>query len=64
MGIRSQTLNLVLTPEEYEEFEQTPFKFFLPIDLPPGEVTLRLGVFDGVSRKVGTLEIPLKVAKR
>jgi VWFA-related protein len=64
VGARSQTLNLTLTPDEYQEFEQTAFKFFLPIDLPPGEVTLRLGVFDGVSNKVGTLEVPLRVSKK
>jgi hypothetical protein len=33
------------------------------IDLPPGEIFLRVGVLDGVSDKVGTLEIPLIVKK-
>jgi hypothetical protein len=61
--VRSQSLKLPLTIEEYQEFIQTPFKFFLPIDLPPGPVTLRAGVFDAVSNKSGTLEIPLTVPK-
>jgi hypothetical protein len=33
------------------------------IDLPPGRFFVRIGVFDGVSNKVGTLKIPLMVAK-
>ena len=61
VAVRSQTLKLPLTIEEYQEFIQKPFQFFLPIDLPPGEVTLRVGVFDAVSNKVGTLEIPVNV---
>jgi VWFA-related protein len=63
LNVRSQTLKLPLTPEEYQEFILTPFQFFLPIDLPPGQLTLRAGVFDTVSNKVGTLEIPLTIPK-
>jgi VWFA-related protein len=61
--IRSQTFNLTLTPEEYAEFVQTPFQFDLPVDLPSGKLTLRAGIFDSSSRKIGTLEIPLNIAK-
>jgi VWFA-related protein len=61
--VLSQTQKLPLTNEEYGEFIQTPFQFFQQIDLPPGQYTLRVGVFDGVSNKVGTLEIPLTVGK-
>ena len=60
----SQTQKLPLTNEEYGEFIATPFQFFQQIDLPPGQFTLRVGVFDGVSNKVGTLEIPLLVGKK
>jgi VWFA-related protein len=63
VGIRSQTLKLPLTIEEYQEFIQTPFTFYLSIDLPPGPTTLRAGVFDAVSNKSGTLEVPLAVPK-
>ena len=59
----SQTQKLPLTNEEYGEFIATPFQFFQQIDLPPGQFTLRMGVLDGVSNKVGTLEIPLTVGK-
>jgi VWFA-related protein len=64
VGLRSQSLKLKLTPIEYDEFMQTPFQFFLPIDLPTGEVTLRMGVFDAMAKKVGTLEISLTVGNK
>jgi hypothetical protein len=62
--ILSQTQKLPLTNEEYGEFIATPFQFFQQIDLPRGQFTLRVGVFDGVSNKLGTLEIPLTVGKK
>ena len=61
LTIRSQTLKLPLTFEEYQDFIRTPFQFYLSIDLPPGQTTLRAGVFDAVSNNAGTLEIPLTV---
>ena len=61
IGVRSQTLKLPLTLEEYQDFIRTPFQFYLSIDLPPGQTTLRAGVFDAVSNNAGTLEIPLTV---
>jgi VWFA-related protein len=64
LTVRSQTLKLPLSPQEYQEFVQTPFQFLLPVDLPPGELTLRVGVFDGISSKAGTLEIPLAIPKK
>ncbi|MGP8261131.1 MAG: VWA domain-containing protein [Acidobacteriaceae bacterium] len=60
----SQTQKLPLSNEEYGDFIATPFQFFQQIDLPPGQFTLRVGVFDGVSNKFGTLEIPLLVGKK
>jgi hypothetical protein len=60
----SQTFNLQLEAEKYQQFLKTPFRFYQQIDLPLGEVFLRLGVLDGVSDKVGTLEIPLIVKKQ
>jgi hypothetical protein len=59
--ILSQTMKLPLTKEEYEQFVKTPFQFFQQIDLPPGALTLRVGILDGVSNKVGTMEIPATV---
>lgn len=53
-----------LTNEQYQRFMQKPFQLFQQIDLPPGETFLRVGVQDGVSDKVGTLEIPLQVPRK
>jgi hypothetical protein len=64
LTVRSQTLKLPLTPAEYLDFIQMPFQFYLAIDLPPGPITLRAGVFDDISSRAGTIEIPLTVASR
>ena len=61
--LRSQTMKLPLTPDEYFQFMQTPFQFLQQLDLPPGQFTLRIGILDGVSNKVGTMEIPLSVGR-
>jgi VWFA-related protein len=57
----SQTMQLPLTTEEYEQFVKTPFQFMQQVDLPPGKMTVRVGVLDAVSNKVGTMEIPLTI---
>jgi VWFA-related protein len=62
----SQTIPLPLTAAQYQQVvkSQTPFQFFQQIDLPAGEMFIRVGVLDGVSDKVGTMEIPLTVQKK
>lgn len=62
--IRSQTMKLPLTGDEYRQFAAAPFKFFQQVDLPPGQFTLRVGILDGVSNKVGTVDIPVTVTKK
>ncbi|MGD0798845.1 MAG: VWA domain-containing protein [Acidobacteriaceae bacterium] len=58
----SQKRNLSLTEDQYQQFIRSrPQQFFQQIDLPHGEIFLRVGILDGVSDKVGTLEIPLTV---
>jgi hypothetical protein len=57
----SQTIQLPLSAAEYQQFRKTPFQYYLQLDLPPGQLFLRIGVFDGVSNKIGTLEIPVKL---
>jgi len=57
--MRSQTLKLPLTNDEYRQFIQTPFKFLQQLDLPPGQFTVRAGIRDTVSNKIGTVDIPL-----
>jgi VWFA-related protein len=64
LNIRGQTLKLPLTPEEYQDVIQKPVQFSLTIDLPPGQLTLRVGLFDTVANKAGTLEIPLTIPKK
>jgi VWFA-related protein len=64
LTVRSQTLTLTLSSGQYEEFVLRPFKFVLPIDLPPGQLTLRAGVFDTAASKAGTLEVPLTIPKK
>jgi VWFA-related protein len=61
----SQTSNSPpFTAEQYQQFlKQKQFQFLQQIDLPPGEIFLRVGILDAVSQKVGTLEVPLQVAK-
>ncbi len=56
-------MQLPLTADEYKKFIATPFQFLEQIDLPPGQMTLRVGVLDRVSQKIGTLDIPLTIAK-
>jgi hypothetical protein len=41
-----------------------PIRFFQQIDLPPGQLFIRVGVLDHTSNKVGTLELPLKVGRK
>jgi VWFA-related protein len=61
----SQTISSpAMTAEQYQRFIQRPFQPSQQIDLPPGEIFLRVGVLDGGSDKVGTLEIPLNVSRK
>jgi VWFA-related protein len=59
----SQTMHMPLTPDEYAEFVRTPFQFSQQLDLPPGPITLRVGILDPTSNKVGTLELQITVPK-
>jgi len=61
---RSQTMKLPLTNDEYQQFIAAPFQLYQQLDLPPGEFMLRVGVLDGVSNKLGTVQIPLTVGKK
>jgi hypothetical protein len=61
----SQTRSLQLTSDQYQEFMRTRGQqYFQRLDLPPGEIFVRVGILDEVSDKVGTLEIPLVVPKK
>jgi VWFA-related protein len=59
----SQNAKLDLKPNQISQFLQRPVQLPLQLDLPSGEIFVRLGVLDVPSNKMGTLEIPEKVAK-
>jgi VWFA-related protein len=52
-------VGLVIRPDQYATAQNSGIPFHLEIDVPPGEVYLRTGIFDTSSHKAGTLEIPL-----
>ena len=58
-----QTMQFPLSADEYQQFIKVPFQFFQQLDLPPGQLFLRIGVLDGNSKKLGTLEIPITISK-
>ena len=61
----SQTLKMPMSDNTYQQLinNKGPVRFFQQIDLPPGQLFVRVGVLDPTSDKVGTLELPLKVEK-
>jgi len=61
----SQVVKVTLSEDKYKQMlaNQEPIQLFQQIDLPPGQLFLRVGVLDHNSDKVGTLELALKVAK-
>jgi VWFA-related protein len=61
---RSQAFKITVKPAQYNSFLRAPLKLSLPIDLPPGQLTLRAGLFDTAANKAGTLEIPLLIPKK
>ena len=60
----SQIIKMPLSDTAYQRFILSPSRFFQLIDLPPGQLFVRIGVLDRTSNKVGTLEIPVTVAKK
>jgi hypothetical protein len=63
LGRHSQNVTLALTDEKYLRFIQAPLQFHELIYFYPGPLFLRVGVLDGVSNKVGTLEVSVNVQK-
>jgi VWFA-related protein len=62
----SQIVKTTLTDATYEQqmSAKEPIRFFQQIDLPQGQLFLRVGVLDRTTNQVGTLELPLKVARK
>jgi VWFA-related protein len=61
VALLTQTVDMPLAIDEYDAFAAGPFRFTQQIELPPGQISLHVGILDTVSNKVGTLEIPLNV---
>ena len=59
----SQSIQPILTTDQQQQLIKGPFRFFEQLDLPTGPLFLRIGILDATSNKIGTLEIPLTVAK-
>jgi VWFA-related protein len=57
----SQTITMSLNDTTVANKE--PLNFSQQLDLPAGQLFVRVGVLDKTANKVGTLEIPLKVEK-
>jgi hypothetical protein len=57
-------LGVNLTAEQYARMEKSGIPLRALIDLPAGEVYLRVAVRDIGAAKVGSLEVPVMVAKR
>jgi len=63
LNFLSQTGVVAVKPEMMAQFLRRPFQVPLQLDLPPGKIFVRVGVRDVVSEKMGTVEIPVTVAK-
>jgi hypothetical protein len=62
----SQVVKTTLSDANYlqQMSNKEPIRFSQQIDLPLGQLFVRVGVLDHTSNKVGTLELPLKVARK
>jgi hypothetical protein len=62
----SQVVKTTLTDATYQQqmSAKEPIRFFQQIDLPPGQLFIRVGVLDHTTNKVGTLELPVKVGRK
>ncbi len=62
----SQIVHTTLSDKTYQQqlANKEPIRFTQQIDLPPGQLFIRVGVLDHTNNKTGTLELPLKVAKK
>jgi VWFA-related protein len=54
-----RSIGLAIKPEQNAVAENSGIPFHFDLDVPPGEVYLRTGVYDLTSNRAGTLEIPM-----
>jgi len=55
----ARTVGLAIRPEQMAIAQASGIPFHFDIDVPPGEVYLRTGIYDASTSKAGTLEIPM-----
>jgi VWFA-related protein len=60
-GYTSKILDLTLGRKKYEAAMKTGISFHYDLEVKPGDYTLRVGVTDEGSGKIGTLSVPLSV---
>jgi len=61
VAVLTQTVPMNLSLQQYDEFAAKPYLFTQQIDLPPGQLSLHVGILDNTTSKVGTLEVPVYV---
>ena len=61
----SQTLTMPLSDTSFQKmmWEKTPIRFQQQIDLPEGQLFVRVGLLEPATDKAGTLEFPLHIGK-
>jgi len=59
----TRTVPLSFSPAGFDDFINQPFHLNQQVPLPPGPLSLHVGILDNVSSKVGTLEISLLVRR-
>jgi len=60
----SQAVAMPLSEAQFQSFTHGPFHFLQQLDLPSGQLFVRIGILDRTSNKIGTLEIPLTVPRK
>jgi VWFA-related protein len=60
----SSALNLDFTAAQYKTYLDSGVKFRQQLPLPPGKYRLRLGVSDLTNHRLGTLVVPVQIAKQ
>ena len=55
------TMKLDLAPQTYADALKTGLPFYQELDIPAGDATVRVGMYDIMSHKMGSLEFPLTV---
>jgi hypothetical protein len=61
-GYSTDTVEADFLPPVYKQIMQTGFPHHQELDLKPGKYTLRLGVIDRGSQKIGTVDVPITIA--